>query len=151
MGLDPADADDAAQQVFMIASSKLDQIAPARERAFLYGIALRVKSHAYRARRRRREVPTEAAPEEIDRGATPDREVALRQARELLDELLQKLPGKLRRALILAEIEQMEVSEVAALERIPLGTAASRLRLARERFRTLLAKNSSRNPFGGES
>ena len=49
MGFCPADADDATQQVFMIASTKLDRITPNRERAYLYGIALRVQSHARRA------------------------------------------------------------------------------------------------------
>jgi hypothetical protein len=34
--------------------------------------------------------------------------------------------------------------------RIPVGTVASRLRLGREQFRTLLAKHPSKNPFGGE-
>ncbi len=41
---------------------------------------------------------------------------------------------------MLAEIEELEVAEVAVLEDIPVGTAASRLRLGRERFRTLLTK-----------
>jgi DNA-directed RNA polymerase specialized sigma24 family protein len=50
--------------------------------------------------------------------------------------------------LVLVEVEELEVAEVAVLERIPLGTAASRLRLGRERFRTLLAQHAARNPFG---
>jgi RNA polymerase sigma-70 factor (ECF subfamily) len=66
-----------------------------------------------------------------------------------LDELLAKLPEKLRRALVLAEVEGLEVTEVASLEGIPVGTAASRLRRARERFRAELAKQPSLNPFGG--
>jgi hypothetical protein len=35
MGFCPPDADDATQQVFMIASTKLDRITPSRERAYL--------------------------------------------------------------------------------------------------------------------
>jgi RNA polymerase sigma-70 factor (ECF subfamily) len=73
----------------------------------------------------------------------------LAEAWRLLDALLAKLPDKLRRALVLAEIEGLEVAEIAELERIPVGTAASRLRRARERFRSALAKEHSRNPFGG--
>ena len=149
LGLCPADADDATQQVFMIASTKLDRITQRSERAYLYGIALRVRSHARRAERRRREVPVEVAEVPAAPGPAPDTQLALAEAWRLLDELLAEVPDKLRRALVLAEVEGLEVSEIAAFEGIPVGTAASRLRLGRERFRALLAKQPSRNPFGG--
>ncbi len=149
LGLSSADADDATQKVFMIASNKLDCITPDRERAFLYGIALRVRGHARRAERRRREVLVEEVEAPSALGAAPDTQLELAQARELLDELLGKLPPKLRRVLVLAEMEELEVTEIAELEGIPVGTAASRLRLGRERFRALLAKRPSYNPFGG--
>jgi RNA polymerase sigma-70 factor (ECF subfamily) len=68
----------------------------------------------------------------------------------LLDELLAELPEELARVLALAEIEQVEVPEIAALEKIPVGTAASRLRRARALFRELLAGVQHRNPFGSE-
>ncbi len=151
MGFRPADADDATQQVFMIASTKLDRITTSRERAFLYGIALRVHSHARRAEQRRREVLIEDADAPAAPIQGPDTQAALSEAWRLLDELLAKLPDKLRRVLVLAEIEELEATEIAALESIPVGTAASRLRLARARFRTVLAKHPSRNPFGGRS
>jgi RNA polymerase sigma-70 factor (ECF subfamily) len=148
MGFCPADADDATQQVFMIASTKLDSMTLGRERAYLYGIALRVQSHARRAERRRREVPFEASEVPAASGSPADAQLALKEAWRLLDELLAKLPEKLGRVLVLAEVEGLEVAEIAAFESIPLGTAASRLRRARERFRALLAKRPSRNPFG---
>src|SRR5690606_16925385 len=151
MGLCPADADAAAQQVFMIAASKLDQIPPKRERAYLYGVALRVRSHVHRTQQRRREVSLETAEEGPSTEASPEKDQILREAWETLDELLASLPEKLRRVFVLSEIEELEVAEVAALEHIPVGTAASRLRLGRERFRALLAKQSARNPFRSQS
>lgn len=93
MGLCPADADDAAQQVFMIASTKLDKISPKRERAYLYGVALRVRGHVHRAERRRREVPLEAAGETAVNGRSSESEQTLRDAWQQLDELLAKLLG----------------------------------------------------------
>ena len=74
----------------------------------------------------------------------------LAQGRHLLAEVLDQLQEKYRRVLVLAEIEQLEVPEIAALEGIPLGTAASRLRVAREKFRTLLGARRDQNPFGDE-
>jgi RNA polymerase sigma-70 factor, ECF subfamily len=148
-GLSEADADDAAQHVFMIAMEKLDRIADGSERTFLYGIALRVAANARRKTQRRAAV-SETDPE-LDAARSPDRELELRRARSLLDELLEKLPEELRRVLVLAEIEQLEVPEIARLEAIPTGTAASRLRRAREKFRELLRAAEPRNPFKGSS
>jgi RNA polymerase sigma-70 factor, ECF subfamily len=60
------------------------------------------------------------------------------------------LPEKARRVLVLAEMEQLEVPEIAVLEGIPVGTAASRLRVARQQFRALLEAARDRNPFSSE-
>ena len=148
MGLSAADADDATQQVFMIAARRLNEIASDRARAFLYGTAIRVARNARRGLERRREVlgepPDAAAPE--GRGSESMTEIS--RVCALLDEVLAKLPEDLRRVLVLARIEQLEVAEIAALECIPVGTAASRLRRARSRLRELLEAVEHRNPFG---
>ncbi len=149
-GLSPTDADDAAQQVFMIATRKLDGIASGSERSFLYGAALRVASNARRTQSRRREVRDDTLEGTPHTAAGPDGQTELSRAWALLHELLGKLPDELARVLALAEIEQLEVSEIAALEAIPVGTAASRLRRARIAFRTLLEKSQHRNPFAPE-
>jgi RNA polymerase sigma-70 factor (ECF subfamily) len=147
LGLSAPDAEDATQQVFMIATRKLQDIVPGRERAFVYGAALRVANNARRGLRRRREVATNE-PDAIEpESSGPERSSEMAQARRLLGDLLQLLPDKLRRVLVLAEVEQLEVPEIAALEDIPVGTAASRLRLARQQFRTLLEGARDRNPF----
>lgn len=135
----------------MIAARKLQDIAPGRERAFVYGAALRVANNARRGLRRRREVPSD---DELDNAepesAGPERKSELVRAQSLLAELLRELPEKLRRVLVLAEVEQLEVPEIAALEGIPVGTAASRLRVARQQFRAQLEAARHRNPFLGE-
>lgn len=150
LGLRPADADDAAQQVFMIATQKLHAIAPGSERSFLYGAAVRVAANARRAAQRRLEQGADALEQHAAPGLHPEQRQALDEAWTLLDELLERLPDELRRVLVLAEIEQLEVAEIAALEGIPVGTAASRLRRAREEFRDHLKRAGSRNPFAKE-
>jgi RNA polymerase sigma-70 factor (ECF subfamily) len=147
-GLATPDADDAAQQVFMIAAQKLDAISEGSERSFLYGTALRVAANARRGASRRREVAEEALDAREGGAAPPDERAELVRAWALLDELLAELPEELARVIALAEIEQVEVAEIAALEGIPVGTAASRLRRARQLFRELLAGVQDRNPFG---
>ena len=148
LGLSRADADDAAQQVFMIAARKLDSIAPESARSFVYGSALRVAKNVRRGLQRRREVPNDDMSDLVEPEALgPEHTTELTLARSLLAELLAQLPEKFRRVLILAELEQLEVSEIAALEQLPVGTAASRLRVARQQFRELLEAARDRNPF----
>jgi RNA polymerase sigma-70 factor (ECF subfamily) len=146
-GLRPADADDAAQQVFMIVARRLDSIEPGRERAFLYGTTRRVVANALRDMKRRREVGDDDVVDEPTEENLPDELVEQRRARSLLDELLGELPDELRRVLVLAEIEGLAAPEIAALEDVPLGTVASRLRRARSTFRELLAARRANNPF----
>ena len=52
--------------------------------------------------------------------------------RALLDRLLEPLPLDLRSALVLYELEQLTVDEIAELLDVPTGTVASRIRRARE-------------------
>ncbi len=44
------------------------------------------------------------------------------------------MPADLRVIFVLFELEGLEVQQIAALQEIPLGTASSRLRRAREEF-----------------
>lgn len=151
LGLSPADAEDAAQQVFMVAAHKFHRIEPERARSFLYGTAVRVARTVRRGIQRRRETANELDEPLEDESRGPERIAEIRKAQALLHELLSRLPDKLRRVVVLAEIEQLEIQEIAALERVPVGTAASRLRLARARLRDLLVTARHRNPFTEES
>jgi RNA polymerase sigma-70 factor (ECF subfamily) len=147
IGLSRPDADDAAQQVFIVASSKLAQVPVGKERNFLYGTALRVAANIRRGLRRRRLSPVEPPLDTAQEEDLPDEILERRRARALLDELLAELPDELARVLVLAEIEQLTLAAIAELEGIPPGTAASRLRRARATFRELLEANQHRNPF----
>jgi RNA polymerase sigma-70 factor (ECF subfamily) len=149
LGAEPADADDAVQEVFMIATRRLDDIAPGAERTFLYGTARRVASNMRRTLRRRPEIHAELDEvETTDVG--PDARAELSRAGELLRRLLEHLSPELRRVLVLAEIEQLEVAEIARLEQLKLGTAASRLRRARQAFQQALEEIAPENPFASE-
>ena len=149
VGLSSADADDATQQVFLVASRRTDEVLGGRARPFLYGTAIRVAANARRALRRRREVPSEAPPVPQGSGPSLDELLEQRRARVLLDELLAQLPPELRRVLVLAEIEQCTAQQIAELELLPPGTVASRLRRARAAFYDLLEREQHRNPFAG--
>lgn len=142
----PADAaDDAAQQVFLVALERLGDIRPESERSFLYGTAVRV------ARSERRKLVREPATDTADllSGTLPmaDTLADEKRAREVLDQVLERLDDDLRTVLVLHEFESLTMREIATIIAVPPGTVASRLRRAREVFmndlRRALAVSSS--------
>jgi RNA polymerase sigma-70 factor (ECF subfamily) len=139
LGVAEASLPDASQRVFWIAARRLDEIDADNERGFLFGTARRVAADFRRARR-----PTVSIDEEqpIADSLVPaqDELVDQKRARELLDSLLDTLADDLREVLILQEGEGMSLSEIARTIGIPQGTAASRLRRAREEFRRALKR-----------
>lgn len=151
LGVPEADADDAAQQVFLVVARKLPLIEPSNERSFLFGTALRVASDARRSRRRRREDPTEpGSADPSDAAPGPEDLVAQRRARALLDEVLESMPVELQTVFVLFELEEMPTPDIAALLGIPAGTVASRLRRAREEFQDRAKRLQARHaPRGG--
>jgi len=151
LGVAEADVDDAAQQVFLTATSKGLRGEAARARPFLYGVALRVAANFRRAARRRREVSEDAMGDPHAPDLAADDVADLRRARAVLDAILEEMPDELRVVFILSEIEQMTAASIAELERIPPGTVASRLRRARQLFRMRLASVAERDlAEGGE-
>ena len=134
LGVPEAWADDATQQVFVIAQQKVMTIAAGHERAFLFRVAINVASHVRRAAARRREVLGEDEGLLVD--DAPPQDVALDQmrARAVLDEVLDSLEDDLRSVFVLCELEEMTMADVAAMLGLPPGTVASRLRRARVAF-----------------
>jgi RNA polymerase sigma-70 factor (ECF subfamily) len=130
-GLSSADADDAAQRVFLVAAARLDNIEEHSERGFLFRTAARVASNAHRSIRRRPDTPGLEAGEEPAPFPAPDDLLDQRRARDLLDRVLSELSEDLRATFILFEIEGLRTPEIAEAIGIPLGTVASRLRRAR--------------------
>lgn len=126
----PADRlEDCFQQVFLIASERLDDIRPGSERAFIYGVAIRIaRTHA---RSGWREVPQEEL--DLQAGVRPGADTLLDQRRliELCDRILSRLTPELREVFVLHEIEGLSGAELATLLELPQGTVHSRLRRAR--------------------
>ncbi|MGA2451229.1 MAG: RNA polymerase sigma factor [Polyangiaceae bacterium] len=149
-GVPARDADDAAQEVFLVAHRKLPFIADGSERGFLFQTAARVASHTVRTIRRRREADDPAGDELPERGTYDGdmhqtAEAVL--ARRLLDEIVTALPADLRWVFILFELEGLVTDEIAQMLDIPAGTVASRLRRARAQFRALVQRRRAHDRF----
>ncbi len=134
-GVASADLDDAAQEVFWVAARRLSDIRPGSEHAFLYGVAIRVAaSKVRRERSSRAVVDLEALANVADGRPSPEEDLEQHRARALLDFVLEHLPLELRTVFVLFALEGQSVPEIAQLCAIPMGTASSRLRRAREEF-----------------
>lgn len=141
LGVSPEAIDDAAQEVFVIASRRLASIEHGKERAFLYGTAVRVASTARRTRSRRRQADLpDDARDPADPAPAADELVDRKRARELLDELVARLPDDTRPVFVLYELEGLTMDQIATCLDVPPGTVASRLRRAREVFQAAVAK-----------
>ena len=129
LGVSEIDSEDLAHEVFLILRRNWrDYDATRPLRPFLFGIAFRVA--ASHRRKRWREVPF-AVVDEPDRGPSPDRVFEASQARAIVLEALSHVPLKRRAVLILHDIDEVSMQDIAAELSIPLFTAYSRLRKAR--------------------
>jgi RNA polymerase sigma-70 factor (ECF subfamily) len=137
LGLSDATAEDGAQQVMCVLARRADSVAPGAERRFLFSTAMKVAATLRRTAQRRRE----SSAEEIDSlvASTPPSDELLdeRRAHALLQRVLDALPIDLRVVFVLYEIEELTTAEISAIVGIPAGTAASRLRRAREAFKDI--------------
>lgn len=134
LGVPESEVEDAAQQVFIVATSRLAEIRPGAERSFLYGTALRAAATIRRGWQRRRRRFTSEPADCVSPQRTPDEEFERQRQLALLDEVLSTLEPELREVFVLCEIEELPAPEVATIARIPVGTVASRLRRARRSF-----------------
>ena len=134
LGIREEDAADTAQEVFIVVHRKLPEFAGhSKLTTWLYGICFRVASE----RRRARPQPTlgeQEAASFVGRPADPGATAERNQGLALLERVLDRIPDEQRAVFCLFELEGMTGEEIAEALEIPLGTAYSRLRLARAAF-----------------
>ncbi len=137
---DGQDIEDAFQVTFLVLARKAEAVVP-REAVgnFLYGVAQRtaLKARTTRARQRRREQQVKDMPHPSIHGGDPD---GGQELRTLLDEELQRLPGRYREPIVLCDLEGRSRKEVARQLGIPEGTLSSRLAAARKQLAERLGR-----------
>jgi RNA polymerase sigma-70 factor (ECF subfamily) len=134
-GLTADEAADATQETFLIAAGRLADIHPDSERAFLVGTALRA------AHTLGRKIKRWHLDEDMDQRVALSRDAGDEHADvELCDLALSKMTPELAEMIVVYEIEGFSSPEIAALLEMPLGSVASRLRRAREQFRSIVLR-----------
>ena len=131
------DAEDIAQEAFVKAYRRFRELRD-RERFRAWLVRMTWRLAIDRQRNDRRRLAREgAAAGPFGPGGVLD-ELAARERAERLWTAIDALPDKLRVAIVLANIKEHDLGEVARLLDLPEGTVKSRLFLARQRLKELL-------------
>ena len=137
LGAPVSDLEDLTHDVFVRVFAHLEELDPERPvKPWLFGFAFRIASEDRRRIRRRPRL----APDALDDGAVADskpdpfEQLLAQERRTLAWAALDTLELGRRAVFILHELDGCAIPEVAESLSIPLATAYSRLRLAREDF-----------------
>lgn len=128
--------EDVAQEVFLRAYRQLTKFDPARScfSTWLFTIARNLSINALK---KKQAIAIQEIPEQACRD-NPDQQMREQEYFLVLEQALQGLPGRLRRAFVLAEMEKLSYEEIAQIECVRIGTVKSRIHRAKQRLRTAL-------------
>jgi RNA polymerase sigma-70 factor (ECF subfamily) len=148
LGVRESDLADLAHDFFIVVFRHLRDYDTSRPvRPWLFGIAFRVVSDYRRSARVVRETLGDE-PEVVDRAPPVDEQIAELQAREAVMRVLDALDLDRRAVLVMHDLEGHAVPEIAAALAIPVPTAYSRLRLAREDLAAAVKRLRAREERG---
>jgi RNA polymerase sigma-70 factor (ECF subfamily) len=133
------DAEDLVQETFLRAHRALDRFeSGTNARAWLFTILQRVRTDAYRSRRRR--------PEMVElTGEGPmvaPAQNALASGYEDLERALAGLPEVFRTAIVLRDLQELSYAEIAQALEVPVGTVMSRIHRGRALLRQALTRGT---------
>jgi RNA polymerase sigma-70 factor, ECF subfamily len=140
--------DDVVQEVFIVIHAKLEVLErPEAIRSWIYGVVRRVSSNYRRSQRAQHPAApmTEVHLEPASSQPTPFEQLKTNADLEFLASLLAELDEPKREVFALVEVDEMTVPEAAEVLEIPLNTAYSRLRAARQAFEAALARRDEQS------
>ena len=147
LGVREAEREDLVQEVFVRVHGAMPTYDATRPpRPWLFAFAFRVASDHKRLMRHRVEVLAEP-PDAPSSATSPDDALDATKQRAVLHAALDVLDLDKRAVIVLHELEDMPIPEVARVLGIPEGTAYSRLRAARLELSETLS--TTRNEGGG--
>jgi RNA polymerase sigma-70 factor (ECF subfamily) len=140
LGVTPADADDAVQQVFLVVHRRLDHYLDVQlKRSWLLAVSKLVSCNYHRGLRRARSRRHQFTLATLEPGPDVEELLAQQEARRLLEQFLEELEEKERAAFYLAHFEGLTAREIALRLGMNMNTVYTRLRTARLRFEKGLA------------
>jgi len=147
LGVPSSATDDVVQEIFIAIHGSLHTLQrPEALKSWVYSITRRTVSNHHRAVRARGGKATTVVDHQLEsRQPTPFDVTQKNSELQLLANLLAELEEPKREVFALVEIEEMTVPEVADALEIPVNTAYSRLRAARQAFEAAVARHDARD------
>jgi RNA polymerase sigma-70 factor (ECF subfamily) len=135
---DPQGCEDIAQDVFLAAYRKLSSFDPARSRfsTWLFTIT---RNKTLNLMRKKKPVLTDSFPHPADR-SDPSDCLTQKEFFKKLDNALQQLPPKQKRAFVLAEFQKLPYEDIAQIECTGIGTIKSRIHRAKKKLQSILSE-----------
>jgi len=145
---DEDQAADASQEAFISAFKSIKSFRGGSFKAWLMRTVTNACYDELRKRKRRPTTPLEPDTDDgeemdsprwlADPNMTPDQQAEADEVEHAIQHCLDNLPLEFKTVVVMADIQGMDYSEVAAAVRVPLGTIKSRLARARLRLRECL-------------
>jgi RNA polymerase sigma-70 factor (ECF subfamily) len=147
---DEEEARDLAQEIFVRLYRTLDRYDPQRSfRVWIYSLARNLCIDHYRRRRRDRNAVRSPGEEIASPGEAPDQRLLRRERRESLLRALDTLGSASREAIVMKDLQDLTVQEIASILGIPAGTVKSRVWRARCELERALLRARPRSAGGG--
>ena len=144
MGLGAADAEDVVQEAFVVVHRRLAEFEGRADiKTWVFKILLHQVRHHFRTHLRRpgdRAADDPGSVQELVTEQDPASALERSEAVDVLDRLLGQLDEERRVILVLAEIEQLTLAQIAEVTGVNPNTVASRLRVARQEFEKSLLR-----------
>jgi RNA polymerase sigma-70 factor, ECF subfamily len=125
--------EDIAQDVFFTAYKKLTSFDESRS-SFVTWLFIIARNKSLNAVKRKKTLKFHELPDDIAE-ADDSASFAEKQVFVELEKNLDKLPTKLKRAFVLAEIEELSYEDIAQIENATIGTIRTRISRAKEKLR----------------
>jgi RNA polymerase sigma-70 factor (ECF subfamily) len=145
---DEDQAADASQEAFISAFKSISSFRGGSFKAWLMRTVTNACYDELRRKKRRPTTPLEPDTEDgeemdspkwmADPSLTPDQQAEADEVEHAIQHCLDNLPLEFKTVVVMADIQGMDYTEVAAAIRVPLGTIKSRLARARLRLRECL-------------
>ena len=153
----PQAAEDATQEAFIRAWTRLETFRGGRFQSWLFTIVANLARDELRRRGRRpqtsldaaRDDPDRASLDPVDHGPTPEAVAEQGDLRALLEAALAQLPDEWREIVVLSDVQDLAYEEIARITGLPLGTVKSRLSRARGRLRDIISSSAEPNALPG--
>lgn len=140
LGANPAEAEDFAQEVFLVLRRNWAHLDTSRPiRPYLFAIAFRIVSA--QRRRRSRETP-HPGPDTEDGGIDPEESLEAKEAIRILSAALDRVPLPRRAVLVMHDLDEVPVADIARKLSISRFGTYARLRKGRKELAAAIRRLS---------